>query len=272
MILNMVFHGAWVFMISEKQKRIFAYTPNERNSGHVYKVGSITQGTLADLDRADYEFSGVVPYEGVWYPNNEYSPVISAKNQALQQMDPNKKRYCFISLPYPQPVNIFPLEPYDTLDFFEGEASSEIANLKQVPALHCFVYQFSSLKDLQFQFGDKVITPNIPLNPPPYQQTANLHVLATYAGEEDAKEMEKCFTDMTYLCDPKLKLALNVKNDDPASFDYMLPPGLTKDEVELPESRQNRQDRQDRFLRFGPAHNCQNTNFFVNETDGMQLP
>lgn len=269
MILNLVFHGAWVFVISEKNKRIFAYTPDESNDHHVYGVGSLISNTRTPLDKIDYEFQGVVPYQGdIWYPNNVYSPLVSAKNQGLKQMDPGKKRYCYISLPFPQPVDIFPLEPYDTVSFLSGSAMSDLSKLIQFPSCHAFVYEFSDLKDLQFESADgRVVTPSIPPNPAPYQQTANLHVFATYEGEDnDGKEMEKCFNDITYLFDPKIDLTLTVENDSPDAFAYAIPPGLTKDEVELPKNASKR------WPSYGTTHNCQNTDFFVNETDGMQLP
>lgn len=270
MIVNVIFHGAWVFMISEKNKRIFAYAPDEAKD-HKYGVGSITKGTFAPLPRGDYEFLGVVPGSEVWYPNSEYTPVISAKRQGLKSSDPKGNRYCYISLPFPQPVNIFPLEPYDTVSFLKGKASSEVANLKQFPAVHCFVYQFSSLSDLQFKSRDNVVVPDIPFNRPPYQNIANLHVLATYwakdpTSEDDKAQMERCFDDMTSLFDPKLDLILDVESSDPDSISYVLPPGVITEEVEL------RSESKKIGIFYGPGHNCQNASFFLNETDSMQLP
>jgi hypothetical protein len=267
MIVNIVFHGAWIFVISEMKQRIFAYAPDE-SQDHKYRVGSISGNTLKDFYSGDYVLLGINGGKSTWSPNNEYSPVISAKRQKLKRVDPSNQRYCYISMPLPEPGNIFPLEPYDTVSFLQGQASSEVTNLKQFPSVHCFVYQCPSLQDLRLESTEYVVAPDIPANQSPYQQTANLHILATYWDENattatDQAQMERCFSDMTNLLYPGLDLSLVIDpNKKINAIGYALPPGLTKSEVELTKAAPE----------YGPGHNCQNANFFLNETDGMELP
>jgi hypothetical protein len=270
MIVNMIFHGAWVFVISEKWQQILAYSPDE-SIDHKYGVGSVSKNTLAELPSGDYEFGQVARGTSVWYPNNEYTPLISAKRQGTKRADPTKKRYCRIAMPIPKPVNIFPLEPYNTVSFLKGKAASEVKDLKQFASVHCFVYECSSLNDLKFVSKDNTVIPDIPTNPSPYQGTANLHVFATYWDdksnkEDDVAQMQRCFEDMTNLLDPKLDLQLQINTSVKISpLDYPLPPGVTKREVELSKDGSL-------GILWGPGRNCQNANFFLNETDEMQLP
>ena len=268
MIVNVIFHGAWLFAISEKRTRIFAYCPKETD--HKYWLGSPSTGAEYPLLQEDYDFSGVTPGKTVWYPNNEYTPLFSAKSQGLRRVDPNKKRYCYISMPFPEPVNIFPLEPYNTQSFLKGKASTEVKNLKQFPALHGFVYQCPQLGNLHFtSLKTKTdIAPMIKPNRSPYNQTANLHIYATYvptdySREEDKKQMQHCFVDMCKLLDPELDLKLNIQRFFKIKrLAYPIPPGVSQEEVEsVPSS-----------VDWGPGRNCQNANFFLTETDGMVLP
>jgi len=199
--------------------------------------------------------------------------MVSAKRQFLKAADPGGNRHCRISMPFPKPVNIIPLEPYNTVGFLKGKASSEVKNLKQFPALHCFVYECASLSDLRFISSSTTVTPKIPPNQAPYQQTANLHVLGTYwtsifNKEDDRTQMERCFKDMTTkLLAPQLHLELQIDpNFEIKDLAYAIPPGLTKEEVELTKETEKI------GILYGNGRNCQNSGLFVYETDAMQLP
>ncbi len=270
MIVNVIFHGAWLFIISEKYDRIVAIAPDESDD-HRYGVGSVTGNTFQELQSDDYEFLGVTG-DKVWYPNNQYTPMISAKNQNLQRADPKDNRYCRLSLPFPSPVNIFPLEPYDTVGFLHGTAVSDLRGLKQFPSVHCFVYQCSSLDKLRFESRNGTVVPKIPVNPPPYDQSANLHIFATYwspnpTKADDKEQMERCFSDMTQnLLDPPLDLTLTIDPDKVKPLPYSLPPGVTQEEVELNDKSGNI------GILYGGGHNCQNTALFLYDSTGMVLP
>jgi hypothetical protein len=270
MIVSVIFHGAWLFFISEKDDRIVAIAPDE-SKDHRYGVGSVTANTFENLPSDDYDFLGVVG-DSAWYPNREYIPMVSAKNQGLEQADPEKNRYCRISLPFPSPFNIFPLEPYDTVGFLHGKAVSDLKDLKQFPSVYCFAYECSSLESLRFESENGRIEPRIPANHPPYDNTANLHVFATYwkpdpTPGDDKEQMERCFAHMTQkLLRPKLDLNLVIDPSKVKPLPYSLPPGVTQAEVEL-------NDKSGKVgIFYGGGHNCQNTGLFLYDTSGMQLP
>lgn len=270
MLVNVIFHGAWLFLICEKDDRILAIAPDESDD-HRYGVGSVTAATFFDLPSDDYHLLGVAG-DQTWYPDSALIPMISAKAQGLESADPNKKRYCSISLPFPRRDNIIPLEPYDTVRFLTGKAASELSGLKQFPSVYCFIYECASLDSLRLHSHNGTLIPAIAANPAPDDQTANLHVFATYwssdlTPEDDKEQMERCFSDLTSaLLSPPLQLTLTIDTHKIQDLPYSTPRGVTKDEVELKGKSGRIQ------IMYGDGHNCQNTGLFIYQTDQMQLP
>jgi hypothetical protein len=278
MILNVIFHGAWGFFIDEVNNKILAITPDETGDHH-YQVGSFYQQKWVNLPEHDFTLVGIQGSTTPVIPAKQLSPVISAKKEQIRMLDPTETRYCYISMP--MPLQIIPLEPYIIGNFLKGTAALQLQGLKQFPAVQCFIFECNSLDDLQFLAikSNETISPDIKENDSPNEDTANLHVLAAYLTPkskmknhknvkedtdiEDKEQMERCFGDLALFF-----AGLNFGLKLPQDYDkqvlkqkYECPRGVTEDEVELKTYSP----------RWAKGSNCQNTQFFINETSGVDL-
>src|SRR5690348_3240778 len=132
MIVNVIFHGAWVFVIDEAKNKVYAVTPDEAED-HRYKVGSFYQKKWSDLPPNDYELLGLRGSDEPVIPSKQLSPVISAESEEIRAFDPVGSRYCYLVMP--MPTAIAPLEPYVIGNFLKGTAALQLQALKQFPAV-----------------------------------------------------------------------------------------------------------------------------------------
>jgi hypothetical protein len=278
MIVNVIFHGAWVFVIDKANNKLYAVTPDERED-HKYEVGSFYQKKWSYLPPNDYELLGLQGSEEPVIPSKQLSPVISAESEQIRGFDPAGTRYCYLVMPMPH--DIAPLEPYIIGNFLKGTAASQLQALRQFPAVQCLLYECDSLTDLKFKaVGSPDVSPEIAPNDPPNDDTANLHISAAYKDilprkpndpptPADKEQMERCFGGLTLLF-PGLNFGLKLPPDYSVKpvVPYPLPKGVRKDEVEFNWEAIGGHTQLD----WGGGSNCQNMQFFLTTTSGISLP
>ncbi len=270
--VNLVFHGVFAFLVREKD--IVVLTP--KLLGHKYLAGGLISGAkMGAYNKGFYELKGaaVGPKPTI---DKQNSLGLSARSQGLKTLNLKNIRSGIV-IPFPE--KIVPLERFsvDVPNTYKGNAAAEFGLVSGgVPSVQCFVYRMDSSESLSLRpfgtaAGAQAEPFDTPMNPPPYQHTKNLHLMAAYFHvgdllcQLDVMQMKHSFKSLTSMVQG-LDLRMTPSCPAPSFIEDELPPGVTGDEVGL------NADKHALNPGWGQGHNCGGTNFFVTDAEKIDIP
>jgi len=192
-VVNLVFHGLFVFVQDIAKSQYVAYAPNMYNK-HRYLAGTWVAQCLEDLTDLDgaYSFTGL-PCGACADPDFSVN-VIAQKTQ----IDTNKIKY-FVTLPFP--TRILSLRAFPYISFDDPQP-----NTHKIASIQIFQYGSVQISNLGFPSGLPKWAPN------PSVKYYNLHFFA---------EPDSCTTPRELPNDPHF----NHLGDVFMGFPYKMTPG-----------------------------------------------